>query len=48
MNLKNCYYLTEAHGASPDTTKDLSEDDLNLLGLFYETYDRPIVTLDEN
>jgi hypothetical protein len=43
-NLKNCYYLTEAHGNSSDTTRDLIEEEMNLIGEFYETYDRPIVT----
>jgi hypothetical protein len=46
-NLKNCYYLTEAHGGSTDTTRDLIEDELNLVGEFYESYDRPIVSIDE-
>ncbi len=45
-NLKNCYYLTEAHGGSPETTRDLIEDELNLIGEFYQTYDRPILTVD--
>ena len=43
-NLKNCYYLTEAHGNSSDTTRDLIEEEMNLIGEFYETYDRPIVS----
>jgi hypothetical protein len=52
-NLKNCYYLTEAHGSSTalssnDTTRDLVEEELNLLGEFYEDYDRPIVTIDNS
>lgn len=51
-NLKNCYYLTEAHGSSTalgsnDTTRDLVEEELNLLGEIYESYDRPIVTIDD-
>lgn len=47
-NLKNCYYLTEAHGgSSSDTTRDLIEEELNLLGEFYESYERPIVSMDE-
>lgn len=49
-NLKNCYYLTEAHAGtgSADTTRDLIEEELNLLGEFYETYERPIVSVDES
>jgi hypothetical protein len=35
-NLKNCYYLTEAHGGGFDSTRDLIEDELNLIGEFYE------------
>jgi len=46
-NLKNCYYLTEAHGGSADTTRDLIEDELNLVGEFYEDYDRPILNVDQ-
>jgi hypothetical protein len=47
-NLNNCYYLTEAHSGGPDTTRDLIEEELNLLGEFYEQYDRPIVRLEES
>jgi hypothetical protein len=32
INLNNCYYLTEAHTEGLDTTRDLIEDELNLLG----------------
>jgi hypothetical protein len=46
--LKNCYYLTEAHGNSSDTTRDLIEEEMNLIGDFYESYDLPIVSTAEN
>ena len=47
-NLKNCDYLIEANGNISDTTRDLTEEELNLIGEFYETYDLPIVSSVEN
>jgi hypothetical protein len=47
-NLKNCDYLKEADGNISDTARDLNEEELNLIGEFYETYDLPIVSLIES
>ena len=49
-NLNNCYYLTEAHATSNsnDTTRDLNEEELILLGEFYDTYDRPLANIEDS
>lgn len=48
INLNNCYYLTEAHSNHDTTRGDLAEEELNLLGEFYDMYDKPIVRLEDS
>jgi hypothetical protein len=50
-NLKNCYYLTEAHGSngsSQETTaRELVEEELNKIGECYEGYEQAIVVVED-